>query len=217
MIRVGIALTRWILPQRCAQCHAVAASRYCEGCLATWSLQPQRHLSDSGILIVSLSQYDATMKSVIHDIKFSGDRDLALQIGNCLVRVDVATVLPESDLAQWVVVPVPSVASRTAERGFHHVEVLFEALCDAWDIALIPAVIRSKDTQHLHTLGKKARSSETEDAFTVVFPEAIQDKYVLIVDDILTTGATLDAMAIALMRAGACSVQGLVLATGKRV
>lgn len=208
--------TRWFLPQRCAQCHAVTVYRYCERCLTSFPLQPQLHLSDSGIPIVSLSAYDAAMKSVIHDIKFAGDRDLAVQIGNCLVRVDRASVLPAWDSAEWVMVPVPSVASRTAKRGFHHVETLFAALGIAWDMPLIPAVIRSKETEHLHTLGKQARWAETDHAFTVILPESIQQKHVLIVDDILTTGATLDAMSVTLMQAGAAGVHCLVLATGKR-
>ena len=219
LARILTTVTRWLLPQRCDQCQAVTTLSYCEACLSALPWQSQSHVSDGGIAVVSLSPYDHVMKTIMHDIKFAKQRELALQLGKRLA-IALATASGGVDLSHrdaWVAVPVPSVASRTAERGFHHVEVVFEALCVAWDIPLIPAVIRSKDTQQLHTLGKAARWAETDQAFTVVFPEAIQDKHILIIDDILTTGATVDAMAIVCMRSGAGSVQGLVLATGKRV
>ncbi len=115
-----------------------------------------------------------------------------------------------------VAVPAPSVATRSVERGFHHVETLFAPLCHQWQVPLVPAVIRSKETTALHHLGKEARWEETNNAFTVILPDTIVDQHILIVDDILTSGATIDSLAITLMRAGAASVSGLVLATGKR-
>jgi len=208
-----LSLTRWLLPQRCAGCHAVSDLPYCTLCLSKIPFESKSHISESGIHITSLAPYNGAMRKLLHEIKFSGHRGLADQLGLAIAQ---NPAMPDDAQHAVIAVPIPSVATRNAERGFHHVETLFAPLCEAWNIPLVPAVIRSKETQSLHKLGKEARWTETDHAFTVILPESIQNKRVLMLDDIVTTGATLDSMAIALMLAGVSEVSGLVLATGKR-
>lgn len=208
-----LTLTRWLLPQRCAVCQTVSELPYCTRCLTNIPLEPKSHISQSGIPITSLSPYNNTMKKLLYEIKFSGHQALGTQLG---FTISHSTVLQGTAPESVIAVPVPSVSTRSAERGFHHVETMFAPLCNAWNIPLVPAVIRSKETQALHTLGKDARWAETDQSFTVILPDKIRNQRILILDDILTTGATLDTMAVALMLAGASEVSGLVLATGKR-
>jgi len=209
-----LTLTRWVLPQRCSGCQSVSDLPYCTHCLAKLSFEPKSHISESGIPITSLAPYNIVMRQLLHEVKFAGHQSIATQLGDALAKtLKYIDAPPQGILA----VPIPSVATRSAERGFHHVETLFTPLCEAWNIPIIPAVIRSKETAALHHLSKSARWTETDNAFTVILPDQIQQKRILILDDILTTGATLDSMAVALMMAGASEVSGLVLATGKRV
>jgi ComF family protein len=238
-----LTLTRWFLPQRCLGCQSISEQRYCDNCLSTIALHAETHLSNSGITITSLAPYSKTLKKLLQEIKFSGQAQTADQLGLWIANTlapqhitpetsliellrnrepDCFAMLPNSTDMPYhnkntIAIPIPSDATRSTQRGFHHVEKLFDPLCTSWEIPLISAVIRSKDTTALHHLGKDDRWAETENAFTVILPDIVENKQILILDDILTTGATMDAMALALIKAGAKDVSGLVLATGKRL
>lgn len=126
-------------------------------------------------------------------------------------------VLQADDIAQALrtadgVLPVPLTPSRLAERGYNQ----------AWEFvkALRPArprpdvLLRVDDAQHQTGQGRQARQQQMRNAFAVepsVLPH-VAGQHLLVVDDVMTTGATLAAAADTLLRAGAASVSGLCFA-----
>lgn len=112
------------------------------------------------------------------------------------------------------IIPVPLHRERERRRGFNQAAVLARALarltgltCDEWSLA-----------RHLHTerhragMDRRARRESVEGAFTVERPRLVEGERVLLVDDVLTTGATVSASASALKEAGALEVFVLTVA-----
>ncbi|HEX3892134.1 MAG TPA: ComF family protein [Terracidiphilus sp.] len=163
------------------------------------------------------------MRDLIHALKYSGLRPAARQLGSFLAHA-VAPLAAETR-AGLVVVPVPLYRIRHAERGFNQarllaaetVAVLRKQVPD-WQLILAPGVLlRSRATESQAGLTTRQRRLNMRGAFAVPNPAAVAGKQILLVDDILTTGATARAASRALLQAGAASVWVATLARARRV
>ncbi len=112
-----------------------------------------------------------------------------------------------------VIVPVPLAEARRRERGFNQAELIARPLGTLRGIPVDPTVLRrSRDTPPQVGLSAARRRENVRDAFAVADPARVADQFVLLVDDVATTGATLRACAEPLKAAGARRVVGLVVA-----
>lgn len=112
------------------------------------------------------------------------------------------------------IVYVPMTASASARRGYNQTKLLAKALSKRTGIPVIyDAVEKVKDTKAQKRLSRRERESNLSGSFRVRKPEEIRDKTVLIVDDVLTTGATVDAMTKRLLQAGAKKTYVAVIAS----
>lgn len=108
-----------------------------------------------------------------------------------------------------VVAPVPLHASRQRRRGYNQSEIAARTVAGLLDLSLERLLLRVRSTPPQVGLGAAARATNLRDAFAVAggSPERV-----LLVDDVTTTGATMEAAAEALRRAGAGVVYALALA-----
>jgi ComF family protein len=117
------------------------------------------------------------------------------------------------DFPAPVVVPVPLHPLRLAERGFNQANLLASRVARLLGAPFWPsALTRIRDTPHQATLRREARHASVQGAFVAREPEHISGRCILLVDDLTTSGATLDACAAALRDAGARAVHPSVLA-----
>jgi ComF family protein len=106
-----------------------------------------------------------------------------------------------------VVVPVPLHPRRERARGFNQPWLLARRLAVAWGLTARADVLARRVATAAQTdLGAAARRLNVRDAFTVRRPELVAGRHVLLVDDVLTTGATAAACAVALRSGGAATV-----------
>ena len=111
------------------------------------------------------------------------------------------------------IIPVPLVARRNKARGFNQSELLARELAAHLHLpADSTALLRVRDTGSQTRLNRAERLQNVRGAFTCTAPERIRGKTVLLVDDVCTTGATLEACATALRAAGAKRVVGFTYA-----
>ncbi|MGN0961288.1 MAG: ComF family protein [Christensenellales bacterium] len=110
-----------------------------------------------------------------------------------------------------IIIPVPIGKNRLKIRGFNQSEVLCNELKEKGNIVL-NILVRPDDTPHQTGLGRKNRLANLKDAFKVTDKTKVKNKTILLVDDIYTTGSTLNECAKTLKNAGASKVIGLVLA-----
>lgn len=140
----------------------------------------------------------------IHRAKYGSDLGAARRLGGLLAHASAGT-LPPFD----VVLPVPLHPRRLAARGYNQAAEMSRALGVplAYD-----AVIRTRDTPSQVSLGRAARLINVRGAFAARSPRALENARVLVVDDVVTTGATLAEVAAAARAAGALAVDCLALA-----
>lgn len=148
-------------------------------------------------------------RSSVHALKYDGERRLAAPLGRLMARR-----WQEVGIGGDVLVPVPVHAERRRERGFDQAELLAGVVGERLSLPVMPAVRRSSRTVAQHGLGRGARAGNVGRAFVVDerFAARIGGRWPLLVDDVVTTGATLAACAAALYGAGAAAVSALTLA-----
>lgn len=163
------------------------------------------------------------MKQAIHALKYDGLQPAARPLGRILAQA-IAQLAAEAS-GEMLVVPIPLHRSKYAQRGFNQARALArEALLalrrthPQWRLTLAPTTLmRLRPTDSQAGLTPRQRRLNVKGAFSVSEPAAVTMKHVLLVDDILTTGATARAAADAVRRAGAASVYVATLARARRV
>ncbi len=171
---------------------------------------------------VAYGAYRGRMKDAIHALKYDRLRPAARRLGHMLAQAiaPLAADVPDGLL----VVPVPLHRLKHAQRGFNQARVLARAALEAlakshpqWRLTLAPgALMRLRATGSQAGLAPRQRRLNVRGAFSVSHPAAVAGKDILLVDDILTTGATARAAALALNKAGANAVYVATLARARR-
>lgn len=188
----------------CPECGRITEfGQYCSRCKA----RTGTHLS--GLIIAA--KYEAgPVKEMVHHLKYSGITALADLLGELVVeRLDGK--LPKGDL---ITVPVPLHKKREAERGFNQSELLARYISKRLDIPGGIALLRMRRTESQVKLSGMERRRNLVGVFQCVDPELIDKKTVLLIDDVTTTGSTLNECAKVLKAAGAKAVWGVVVARG---
>lgn len=172
---------------------------------------------------VAYAFYQDRMRGVIHALKYDRMHPAARRMGLMLAQA-IALLAGEAP-TEMLVVPIPLHRARQSERGFNQARLLavhaIQALRSShpdWRLTLAPAALmRLRATESQASLTPRQRRSNVRGAFSVSDPELVRDRHVLLVDDILTTGATARAAAQVLKRAGAATVWVATLARARRI
>jgi ComF family protein len=167
-----------------------------------------------GRCLVRPPAYDATVAALAYEfpadvlvqgLKFRGELALAPRLGALL-----AARLPRGTRVDFIL-PVPLAAARLRERGFNQSLEIARALAQATGCRLAPLLAeRSRDTPPQLDLPPEARARNVRGAFRC--GERLERAEIALVDDVMTTGATLEELAATLKRAGAARVVNWVLA-----
>ena len=157
----------------------------------------------------SFGRYEGVLQAVIQRFKYDGFRPLARPLAAALLAA-MRRLQPKA----WDgIVPVPLHRNRQRERGFNQAALLaarFSRLCG---IPMEPEdCVRVRDTRPQTGLRATQRRNNVAGAFHVPVPQRVQRRRLLLVDDVLTTGATVNACAQALLEAGAEGVWVVTLA-----
>ena len=191
----------------------IAASQLCRAC---------RLAAPAFARAVAFGTYDGRMRDAIHALKYERMRPAARKLGVLLAEA-IGQLAPEAP-AEMLVVPVPLHRTKKSERGFNQARALAHSAIGAlahshpeWKLTLAPSTLmRLRATETQAGLTPSQRRRNVRGAFKVSSPAAVREKHVLLVDDILTTGATARAAAQSLIRAGAASVYVATLARARR-
>lgn len=155
--------------------------------------------------------YTGSIKRLIHEFKYSGKDYLGKPLGKLMNTFIQEYQLPIAYL-DWVI-PIPLHRSRQREREFNQAEILSQEIAREFNKKVsTDALIRVKPTMTQTQLTFRERCQNIEQSFSVTKPELIKDTNLLLVDDVLTTGATSSEAAKCLKNAGAKKVLLLTLA-----
>jgi ComF family protein len=158
--------------------------------------------------------YARTAVDLVHALKYKGKLQLARPLGQLLRRT---YELGWHDQPIDLVVPVPLHASRLRDRGYNQTELLVRrwgaTAADRTGPPIAAEVLRrTRATAAQFGLKRSERESNIRGAFEVRRPSAVEGRRILLIDDVLTTGSTVEECARQLTRAGAARVDVLTLA-----
>ncbi len=158
--------------------------------------------------VFTYGSYEGSLRKLIHVFKFGGVTPLAKPFGNFL-----ALALPRERRFD-AIVPMPLHWRRRWERGFNQAELLANEISRRWNVPVLRVVKRLRATVPQAGLTNAKRRANVRGVFKAT--RRLDGTRILLVDDVLTTGATAAACARALKRAGASRVAVLTLARTDR-
>ncbi len=158
----------------------------------------------------AFGSYEGVLRELVHLFKYGRVRALAKPLGDLM-----ASTLPRMQRFD-IVTPMPMHWLRRWQRGFNQAELLAAEVARRYAIRPEKILRRRKGTPPQAGLSRSARRQNVTGAFEVTKGARIQDKRILLIDDVLTTGATASACAAAMKRGGAKYVAVLALARADR-
>ncbi len=203
-------------PNRCIFCRQIVASdqHICESCKENHL--PQEITREivwpecpTPILCQSVYAYCGEVKRSILDFKFHGKRENAGFYADVLKEM----LFPHPHTLHIdCITDVPLSKKRKQERGYNQSELIARELSCLLEIPYRPVLEKIKQNEAQHTLSAKERQENVQGVYQVKRKETVQHKSILLVDDVVTTGATLGACAAALYAQGAAEVRAVAIA-----
>lgn len=209
------SLLQLVFPHVCDGCGSDLLneeSRLCLRCLASipetnfekHSANPVEKMFWGRLPLVSATaQYyftkESLMQRLMHQFKYKGNKDLGFQLGRLM-----GIALKESNRFSNIeaLVPLPLFFSKEKRRGFNQATVLCEGMAEILFLPVLKdAIIRPQHTDTQTKKGRIERWKNIEGKFELVNTAIIQNKHLLLVDDVVTTGATLEACGSELLKA----------------
>jgi competence protein ComFC len=160
--------------------------------------------------VTSLGTFDDYYQKLIHRFKY----DRKIPLGKRLAQSLGEIVAREKDFITCdLIIPVPLHRARQRERGFNQSQILAEGIAEVTNLPLMKDILkRKKNTQDQTYLNAQQRKENVRGAFVITQPDKIASKQVILVDDVITTGATLNECARMLLDAGATKIFAVTLA-----
>lgn len=223
------ALPDRLLPGSCLLCGTSDGGLLCGPCRERHFSQYQMRCERCAIALTTLRRYcsrcssnppafDASFAAttyappvdeLVQALKFGGQLPHAAAFARVLLRVVPFDAIADAGL----VIAVPLSAERLSGRGFNQAHEIAKPLARAWQLPLMSeACMRVRDTEPQSALAHDRRRDNMRGAFAVARRDAVKGAHVLVVDDVMTTGHTLDALAACLKRNGATRVTNIVFA-----
>ena len=204
---LGRLLTDAVAPPACTACGGEAAAEplcaLCRGALRWLAPEPA---PAAGVEMWAPLGYDGPARALVAALKFRGATGLSRTMA-----AQIAAVAPQGWLESGVLVPVPLHPARLRRRGFNQAELLAAGLADRTGLGLSDCLARRGRGTTQVGRGRAERAEAIEGAVSTR-PGALVPARAIVVDDVVTTGATVAACAGALLAAGARSVRAVAYA-----
>lgn len=181
--------------ERCYRCHALAdGGRTCASCRSSSALYSVR----------AATRYEGYAKQLIWKLKFERAQAGA---GAAAELMASRLNIPEG----LIIVPLPTSTNRVRRRGYDQTVLIARRLAKRYGLRNETMLMRLGQQQQ-HTARRAQRLSQLSHAFVAPWPDKAWGKHILLIDDVITTGATLEAAARVLKAAGAKRVSAIVFA-----
>ena len=198
-------------------CHAcenhvvIYTTLFCSVCGARLPENMKICHKNKAYLLAAATKYDGPIRSVIRQFKYSGWPSLSQKIGRYLGKYIKNSGLSAKN---HVVIPIPLHPERLRERGFNQAELLSVEIAELLELKINGEVLaRTKKTSAQAELkDHEKRKSNVAGAFEVKNPEQISGKNLILVDDVFTSGATMNEAVRVLREAGARKIIAFVIA-----
>ena len=204
---------KWVSGRTCAKCGKVMSETdpgevcfYCKS---------HEHRFDKGY---ACAEYGMHEKNLLYQLKYASRGDIGIAMGEILYDRMAAEFGEEGIACEYeMVIPIPIYKRRKQHRGFNQAELIAKEFSERAGLRMEDKLLaRTKETDAMKGLGPAERRANIQGAFGICEgrEELVQGASILLVDDIFTTGSTLDEAASVLKSAGASRVDFCVFASG---
>jgi ComF family protein len=208
--QIGTTMLDLVFPPHCVHCERVG-THLCSHCQSSIQVAPRRQCPDLDALHV-YAVFEGAMRSAIHGLKYERQTRLVPVLGQLMLET-----FGSQEWSVDLTTAVPLHPNRLRERGYNQAALLGEHVATVGGWSFVgEAIVRLRETQSQTRLNALERQANVVGAFEAD-AALVNGKRVLLVDDVLTTGATLGACAVALRAAGAAWVGGIALAAAAGV
>ncbi|MDM8177288.1 MAG: phosphoribosyltransferase family protein [Pseudosphingobacterium sp.] len=228
MIRYFQALVSLLYPELCAGCKRSLyehESLICTHCLyhlpiTNFHLDPANAASKQlwgrvPLQVVSSYLYyvkGSTVQNILHHLKYFNKPEIGNMLGKRYGELLYCSTFRHVDL----IVPVPLHPKKLKKRGYNQSEFFAKGLSESFKVPIETGnLIRHTRTESQTTKRRYERYENMKEIFEVLKPQTFQDKHILLVDDVLTTGATIEACAYKLLEIAGVRVSVVTLAYTK--
>lgn len=133
---------------------------------------------------------ESLMQHLMHQFKYRGNKELALQLGKMMGE----SLKKSNRFPVDALIPLPLFPAKEKRRGYNQATVLCEGIAESLQVPVLKdAVVRSQHTDTQTRKGRIERWQNMEGKFVLAKPGMVENKKLLLVDDVVTTGATLEA------------------------
>lgn len=216
------SIVAWYAPHVCVGCRR-PGDLLCRGCQDALPVAAERcyrcrTLSESGRTCVAcrhqsplfsvrvVTNYEGVSKDLVHRFKFDGARAAARPIARMM------STLLYDDSGLTLLVPIPTASSRRRRRGFDQARLIVRELAAHSHCDYVPLLGRLGQTRQVGSSRQQRLSQLAHSFYVRGSATRVAGRHVVLVDDVMTTGATLEAAAAALKAAGAARVEAIVFA-----
>lgn len=184
------------LPSRCYRCHELTNNFVvCQRCRNYTALRQ----------VWIRTAYESVSKELMHGFKYEHKYAAAKAVARA-----ITDVLPAFD-NKTLLVAVPTATTRQRERGYDHTRLIVKEIARMRKLFYLQPLARINQSTQVGAT-RQQRFQQLQNAFLLTRPEMVNNKHIVLIDDIVTTGATLEALAKILKNAGATRVDGAVFA-----
>lgn len=205
----------WLFPPRCIQCNntlIISEPEMCSTCLDElpgWPTEfnPSQLADDlfggrvpiQAVHLLATFHSESPLRKALHSIKYNRNKELAKQLGSLLFHRHAHAIRAD------IVVPVPIHPDKKRRRGYNQAEEIARGVSQSSGLEVRNALMKVENTSSQTLLNREQRWENVANSFQLSEP-SVANLNVLLVDDTLTTGATLEACAIQLLNGGAKSI-----------
>ena len=219
-------LLNLIFPNCCVHCNSIIGNRkayLCDECKKKiqykdyhlypnnnelfYELYKQTHINMAFAMCLFVNY--GPVQSLMHYLKYKGCTDIGMRLGEVYGQMLQESLTKKFD----IIVPIPLHSIRLKQRGYNQSDFIARGMNKYLHTPIdTTSVIRCKNTKSQTTKGKYDRILDMRDAFKVVDPAALKNKRILVVDDIITTGATITSCAKTIKNSCSCHVSVCAIA-----
>jgi len=214
----GYAMEILFVP-RCISCGSYTSQidgkpqLVCENCLANIPIYKAIAYSPKFSLIAISSYENDTVKKLLHILKYrrflAAADSIERLVDKFISEVDIRKVLPDDS----VIVPMPLHKKRLRERGFNQAEIIAKIISEKTSIPVENFLVKTADTKHQTTLkDRNERLQNVKGSITLLGNARVEGKTVILVDDVYTTGATMNEAANVIRKAKPKNIVAFVIA-----
>lgn len=141
---------------------------------------------------------ESVLQRLVHKFKYDGNKEIGFQLG----RLMGSSLKKSGRFSVNALIPLPLFAAREKKRGYNQSLILCEGIAEEFQLPILQHIITRPDHTETQThKGRIERWKNIEGKFSLIDPSSISGKHLLLVDDVVTTGATLESCGAELLKA----------------